>query len=71
MVEYCNSLNAIFSALADPTRRGIMELLSRGEQRVTKLAESFPMSLAAVPKHVQVLEQAEMMCPTDCDAEFS
>jgi DNA-binding transcriptional ArsR family regulator len=49
-------LNAVFAALADPTRRAIIETLGRGEARVTKLAEPFPMSLSAVSKHIRVLE---------------
>ncbi|HET7889112.1 MAG TPA: metalloregulator ArsR/SmtB family transcription factor [Bradyrhizobium sp.] len=49
-------LDAIFAALADPTRRAIIERLSRGEARVTEVAEPFPMSLNAVSKHIRVLE---------------
>jgi len=49
-------LDAVFAALADPTRRAIIERLSRGEARVTDLAEPFPMSLNAVSKHIRVLE---------------
>ena len=49
-------LNAVFAALADPTRRAIIERLSRSEARVTEVAEPFPMSLNAVSKHIRVLE---------------
>jgi DNA-binding transcriptional ArsR family regulator len=49
-------LDAVFSALADPTRRAIIERLSRGEARVTEVAEPFDMSLNAVSKHIRVLE---------------
>jgi DNA-binding transcriptional ArsR family regulator len=49
-------LNAVFAALADPTRRAIIERLSRSEARVTELAEPFAMSLNAVSKHIRVLE---------------
>jgi DNA-binding transcriptional ArsR family regulator len=49
-------LDAAFSALADPTRRAIIERLSQSEARVTELAEPFPMSLNAVSKHIRVLE---------------
>ena len=49
-------LDAVFAALADPTRRAIIERLSRGEARVTELAEPFAMSLNAVSKHIRVLE---------------
>jgi DNA-binding transcriptional ArsR family regulator len=50
-------LNAVFAALADPTRRAIIETLSRGEARVTEVAEPFAMSLNAVSKHIKVLEE--------------
>ena len=49
-------LDAVFAALADPTRRAIIERLSRSEARVTEVAEPFPMSLNAVSKHIRVLE---------------
>ena len=50
-------LNAVFAALADPTRRAIIEHLARGEARVTEIAEPFTMSLNAVSKHIKVLEE--------------
>jgi len=49
-------LDAVFAALADPTRRAIIERLSRGEARVTEIAEPFDISLNAVSKHIRVLE---------------
>jgi DNA-binding transcriptional ArsR family regulator len=49
-------LDAVFAALADPTRRAIIERLSRSEARVTEVAEPFHMSLNAVSKHIRVLE---------------
>ncbi len=49
-------LDAVFAALADPTRRAIIERLSRSEARVTEIAEPFHMSLNAVSKHIRVLE---------------
>src|SRR3974390_812829 len=49
-------LDAVFAALADPTRRAIIERLSRSEARVTEVAEPFLMSLNAVSKHIRVLE---------------
>ncbi len=49
-------LDAVFVALADPTRRAIIERLSRSEARVTEVAEPFAMSLNAVSKHIRVLE---------------
>jgi len=49
-------LDAAFAALADPTRRAIIERLSLSEARVTEVAEPFHMSLNAVSKHIRVLE---------------
>ena len=49
-------LDAVFTALADPSRRAIIERLSRSEARVTEVAEPFDMSLNAVSKHIRVLE---------------
>jgi DNA-binding transcriptional ArsR family regulator len=48
-------------ALADPTRRAILQRLSAGEARVTEVAEPFDMSLNAVSKHVRVLERARLV----------
>ena len=49
-------LDSVFAALADPTRRAIIERLSRGEARVTEVAGPFHTSLNAVSKHIRVLE---------------
>jgi DNA-binding transcriptional ArsR family regulator len=54
-------LAAVFVALADPTRRAILERLSRSEARVTEVAEPFHMSLPAVSKHIRVLEASGMV----------
>jgi len=55
------SLDAAFSALADPTRRAILARLALGETSVTELAEPFDMSLPAVSKHLKVLERAGLI----------
>ncbi len=54
-------LNAVFHALGDATRRGMMRELSRGERTVGELAAPFSMSLAAASKHIKVLEAAGMI----------
>jgi DNA-binding transcriptional ArsR family regulator len=54
-------LDAVFAALADPTRRAILERLSQGEARVTDVAAPFAMSLNAVSKHIRVLEASGMV----------
>jgi DNA-binding transcriptional ArsR family regulator len=56
-----DELNATFAALADPTRRSILERLSRGEATVRELAEPFPITLQAVSKHLRVLEHAGLI----------
>jgi DNA-binding transcriptional ArsR family regulator len=59
MVEYPRAgLDATFAALAHPIRRSIIASLGRGDRRVTDLATGFEVSLAAVSKHVRVLEAA-------------
>jgi DNA-binding transcriptional ArsR family regulator len=55
------SLDAAFSALADPTRRAILARLALGETSVTELAKTFAMSLPAVSKHLKVLERAGLI----------
>jgi DNA-binding transcriptional ArsR family regulator len=48
-------------ALADPTRRAILKRLSKGEARVTEIAEPFSMSLNSVSKHIRMLERARLV----------
>ena len=55
------SLDAVFAALADPTRRQILVRLADGDAPVTELAEPFEMSLPAVSKHLGVLEHAGLL----------
>jgi DNA-binding transcriptional ArsR family regulator len=55
------NLDRIFEALADPTRRAIIERLSRGSASVSELASPFAMSLPAVVQHLQVLEQSGLV----------
>ena len=54
-------LDAIFAALADPTRRGILARLAAGEASVTELAQPFAMSQPAISKHLKVLERAGLI----------
>jgi DNA-binding transcriptional ArsR family regulator len=55
------SLDLTFAALADPTRRELLERLETGERTLSELASPLPMSLMAVQKHVRVLEEAELV----------
>lgn len=54
-------VDRIFSALADPTRRDILRRAIAGEEGVAELASHYPMSFAAVQKHVAVLERAGLV----------
>lgn len=56
MLKHEVSFDQVFQALADPTRRAIVERLVRGPASVSQLAEPFAMSLSAVVQHLQVLE---------------
>ncbi len=53
-----DALDQVFMALADATRREIVHMLSNGEKTISMLTEPFAMSMAAVSKHVKVLEKA-------------
>lgn len=71
MVKYKTvQLDSTFAALADPTRRRLIERLSHGQARVTDLAEPFAMSLPAVSKHLRVLEDADLIQRTRVGREF-
>ena len=56
-----HSLNAVFAALADPTRRAIAERLAEGPASVTELAEPFDVTLPAIVKQLAVLEHAGLV----------
>jgi len=61
MLDNQASLDLVFHALANPTRRAIVERLSRGPASVSELAAPMPMSLAAVLQHLQVLEESRLL----------
>ena len=62
MVQYAQArLDAAFSALADSTRRGVLEQLGRSEASITDLADQFHMTLTGMRKHVGVLEDAGLV----------
>jgi DNA-binding transcriptional ArsR family regulator len=61
MDEAAQNLDRMFQALADPTRRAIVERLSRGPASVSELALPLPMSLPGVVQHLQVLEQSGLV----------
>jgi DNA-binding transcriptional ArsR family regulator len=62
MGEYQTSrLDAVFSAIADPTRRAILARLGSADARVTDLANDFPISLNSTSKHIRILERAGLV----------
>lgn len=61
MVQYAHSLDSAFAAVADPTRRGILHRLGRGDASITQLADAFDMTLTGIKKHVGVLEEARLV----------
>lgn len=61
MLKHRPELDVVFHALADPSRRSIVERLSRGSATVTDLAAPLPMSMPAVLQHLQVLERSGLV----------
>jgi DNA-binding transcriptional ArsR family regulator len=60
VVQY-SQIDRTFAALADPTRRGILERLGRDSATISELAEPFGISLTGMKKHVRVLEEAGLV----------
>ena len=56
MAQYSERLDGIFQALADPTRRAVLQRLSRGPASISELAEPFDMALPSFMKHIRLLE---------------
>lgn len=61
MVEYSLQLDSVFGSLADPVRRDILSRVARCELSVGEIAQPYDMSLAAVSKHLKVLEKARLI----------
>lgn len=61
MVEYTSSLDSVFGALSDPTRRDMLRRVSFQQLTVSQLAEKYNLSFAAVSKHLMVLEKAKLI----------
>src|SRR5580700_11076145 len=61
MSAQSEKIDRVFHALGDPTRRAMMERLSTGPVSVSRLAEPFGMSLAAVVQHLQILEESGLV----------
>jgi DNA-binding transcriptional ArsR family regulator len=60
-VHYNQTLDRTFFALADPTRRGILERLARGPATIGELAEPFGLTLNGLKKHVSILETVDLV----------
>jgi DNA-binding transcriptional ArsR family regulator len=60
MVHY-QPVDRTLAAIADPTRRAVLERLGRGSATISELAEPFGMSLTGMKKHVRVLEEAQLV----------
>jgi DNA-binding transcriptional ArsR family regulator len=61
MVNSPGSLDAVFAALSDPTRRRIVERLARGSLTIGQIAAEFPISQPAISRHVRVLEESGVL----------
>jgi DNA-binding transcriptional ArsR family regulator len=61
MLKQCEPLDLVFKALADPTRRELVDRLTYGPATVSELARPLPMSLPAVVQHLQVLEASGLV----------
>jgi DNA-binding transcriptional ArsR family regulator len=60
-MEHTLNLDSIFGSLADPTRRNILQRLMNGELTVGEIAKPYDLTLAAVSKHIKILEQAKLV----------
>ncbi|CAG0964878.1 Transcriptional repressor SdpR [Gammaproteobacteria bacterium] len=61
MVQYSPHLDLTFAAVSDPTRRGILQRLGKGDCSISDLAVAFDMTLTGIKKHVHVLEDAGLV----------
>ena len=61
MVQYPTTVDRTFAALADPTRRAVLERLGAGNATISELARPFGMSLTGMKKHVRLLEDAQLV----------
>ena len=61
MVQYSQTVDRAFAALADPTRRAVLERLGCGTATISELAEPSGMSLTGMKKHIRLLEEAQLV----------
>ncbi len=65
-----NQMNVIFRALADPTRRNILERLTDGDMTVSEIAKSYDFSLPTISKHITVLEKSQLIRKNKMGREY-
>jgi DNA-binding transcriptional ArsR family regulator len=61
MVEYALNLDTVFGSLADPTRRDILQRVTARQLTVSEIAQPYDMSLAAISKHIKIMEKAKLI----------
>jgi DNA-binding transcriptional ArsR family regulator len=61
MVECTLNLDSVFGSLSDPTRRDILRRVARHEHSVGEIAKHYPLTFAAISKHLKVLEKAKLI----------
>jgi len=61
MVEYTLSLDSIFGSLSDPIRRDILRRVVNSEMNISEIASHYSVSLAAISKHLKILERAQLI----------
>jgi DNA-binding transcriptional ArsR family regulator len=61
MVEYINTLNAVFSCLSDPTRRDILKRVGKKSMNVGEIANQYKLTFAAVAKHIEILKRSQLV----------
>ncbi len=61
MVEYIDELSAVFSSLSDSTRRDVLKRVAKQDLSIGEIAENYELSFAAVAKHIDVLQRANLI----------
>lgn len=61
MVEYALQLDSVFNCLSDPTRRDILKRVAKEEMTVTEIAKPYPLTFAAISKHLKILERSKLI----------
>lgn len=62
-MHHAIAVDSVFAALADPTRRALLERLAKGQTSASQLAKELPITRQAIAKHMQILKQAGLVSP--------